>query len=61
MKGKLIFAGSLLGTAGIVYIVHSNQKAERRRMYEGVLRDMERQKVKQLRKQEEEEQRKRND
>ena len=47
MKGRLVFAASLAGTAGIVYLVHSNQTAERQRMYEGVLRDMERQKRKQ--------------
>lgn len=41
--GRIIFASSLLGTGAIVYLVHSSQMAERARMYDGVLRDVERQ------------------
>jgi hypothetical protein len=46
--GRVALAGTLLVTGGVVWVVHNNQKAERERMFEGVKRDMERQRLKKL-------------
>jgi hypothetical protein len=46
MNGKAVLALSLAATGGIVAVVHYNQRAERARMFDGVLRDVERQQAK---------------
>ena len=43
MKGRILFGVTALGTIGGVYYVHKLQMDERERMYDGVLRDLERQ------------------
>ncbi|RBR07359.1 uncharacterized protein FIESC28_10702 [Fusarium coffeatum] len=43
---KLTLLGTSLGTVGIVFAVHFQQKFEREAMHEGVIRDMEQQRVK---------------
>ncbi len=46
MNGKAVLALSLVATGAVVALVHRNQRAERARMFEGVLRDVERQQAK---------------
>ncbi len=45
--GRLILAATVVATAGVVAAVHYSQKQDRARMFEGVLRDVERQRSKQ--------------
>ena len=44
--GRVVLGGTVLATAGMVFVVHRNQKDERSRMFDGVLRDLERQEAK---------------
>lgn len=46
MRGKVFFFATTVLTAGGVYYVHKLQVDERERMYDGVLRDLERQRLK---------------
>ncbi|KAG5992517.1 hypothetical protein E4U52_002766 [Claviceps spartinae] len=43
---KLTLTGTCLATAGIVALVHFQQKWEKSAMHEGVVRDMEQQRIK---------------
>ncbi|EMF14463.1 uncharacterized protein SEPMUDRAFT_140215 [Sphaerulina musiva SO2202] len=43
---KLTLGGTILGTIGIVVLVHRQQKVDQALMHAGVIRDMEQQKVK---------------
>ncbi|KAL4961236.1 protein PET117 [Aspergillus stella-maris] len=55
---KLTLAGTGLVTAGIVYFVHWSQEQEKASMHQGVIRDMEKQRIQLERKAEFEMQRK---
>ncbi|KAL4945933.1 hypothetical protein BDV06DRAFT_218827 [Aspergillus oleicola] len=55
---KLTLAGTGLVTAGIVYFVHWSQEQEKASMHQGVVRDMEKQRIQLERKAEFEMQRK---
>ena len=46
MNGKVVLALSLVATGAVVALMHRNQRAERARMFDGVLRDVERQRAK---------------
>ncbi|KAK3622631.1 hypothetical protein LTR56_019147 [Elasticomyces elasticus] len=43
---KTTLATTLLGTVGIVIFVHYQQKADKAAMHQGVIRDMEQQRIK---------------
>ncbi|KAL1296589.1 hypothetical protein AAFC00_000085 [Neodothiora populina] len=45
-KAKLTLAGTSLGALGIIVFVHYAQKSEKAAMHEGVIHDMERQRLK---------------
>ncbi|KAK5134607.1 hypothetical protein LTR08_006263 [Meristemomyces frigidus] len=45
-QAKLTLAGTALGTVGIVFLVHLQQKTDKALMHQGVIRDMEQQRVK---------------
>ncbi|KAF1353787.1 hypothetical protein BDV97DRAFT_396598 [Delphinella strobiligena] len=45
-KAKLTLAGTSLGALGIIAFVHVAQKTEKAAMHEGVIRDMEQQRLK---------------
>jgi hypothetical protein len=47
--GRVVLLGTVFLTAGVVKAVHSSQQAERARMFEGVVRDMERQNLRKTR------------
>jgi len=43
---KLTLAGTSLGAIGVIFFVHFTQRAEKAAMHQGVLRDMEQQRLK---------------
>jgi len=45
-KAKATLATTVLGTIGIVYFVHYQQVADKAAMHQGVIRDMEQQRIK---------------
>ncbi|GAB7322584.1 hypothetical protein MBLNU13_g03500t1 [Cladosporium sp. NU13] len=45
-KAKATLASTVLGTIGIVYFVHYQQVADKATMHQGVIRDMEQQRIK---------------
>ncbi|GAB7344175.1 hypothetical protein MBLNU457_2067t1 [Dothideomycetes sp. NU457] len=45
-RAKMTLAGTTLGALGIIVFVHYTQKAEKAAMHQGVVRDMEQQRLK---------------
>ena len=45
---KVILAVSVIGSLGLIYNVHLQQELDRARLHEGVIRDQERQRYKQM-------------
>jgi hypothetical protein len=42
-KGLILLSVTSVGVGGLVWYVHKQQREERERMYDGVVRDLERQ------------------